>query len=29
MLDAFHQEVARTVAQEVFDCLIENAHLRR
>ena len=29
MLAGFHQEVARTVAQEVFDCLIENAHLRR
>ena len=25
MLEGFHQEVARTVAQEVFSCLIENS----
>ena len=29
MLDKFYQEVARTVAQEVFDCLLENGRLRR
>ena len=29
MLDKFYQEIARTAAQEVFDCLLENAHIRR
>ena len=29
MLDKFYQEIARTVAQEVFDCLIEDGRLRR
>ena len=29
ILDDFYQEVARTVAQEVFDCLLENGRLRR
>ena len=29
MLNGFYQEVARTVAQEVFGCLIENGRLRR
>ncbi|MCY4604089.1 MAG: hypothetical protein OXE49_07640 [Gemmatimonadetes bacterium] len=29
ILDDFYQEVARTVAQEVFDCLLGNAHIRR
>ena len=29
MLDKFYQEIARTVAQEVFDCLLENGRLRR
>ncbi len=29
ILDDFYQEVASTVAQEVFDCLIEDGRLRR
>ena len=29
ILDGFYQEIARTVAQEVFDCLLENGRLRR
>ncbi len=29
MLEGFYQEVARTVAQEVFGCLLENGRLRR
>ena len=29
VLDDFYQEVASTVAQEVFDCLLENGRLRR
>ena len=29
MLEGFYQEVASTVAQEVFDCLLENGRLRR
>ena len=29
ILDDFYQEAARTVAQEVFDCLLENGRLRR
>ena len=29
MLKGFYQEIARTVAQEVFDCLLENGRLRR
>ena len=29
VLDDFYQEVADTVAQEVFDCLLENGRLRR
>ncbi|MCE2449846.1 MAG: hypothetical protein J4F35_16145 [Candidatus Latescibacteria bacterium] len=29
ILDDFYQEVASTVAQEVFDCLLGNAHIRR
>ena len=29
ILDDFYQEVASTVAQEVFDCLLENGRLRR
>ena len=29
ILDKFYQEIARTVAQEVFDCLLENGRLRR
>ena len=29
IIDDFYQEVARTVAQEVFDCLLENGRLRR
>ena len=29
MLEGFYQEVARTAAQEVFDCLLENGRLRR
>ena len=29
MLEGFYQEVARTVAQEVLDCLLENGRLHR
>ena len=29
ILDEFYQEVASTVAQEVFNCLLENGRLRR
>ena len=29
ILDDFYQEAARTVAQEVFGCLLENGRLRR
>ena len=29
VLDDFYQEIARTVAQEVFDCLLKNGRLRR
>ena len=29
MLEGFYQEVASTVAQEVFDCLLEDGRLRR
>ena len=29
MIKGFYQEIARTVAQEVFDCLLENGRLRR
>ena len=29
ILDDFYQEAARTVAQEVFDCLLENGRLHR
>ncbi|MYB68466.1 MAG: hypothetical protein F4X75_08175 [Gemmatimonadetes bacterium] len=29
IIDDFYQEVASTVAQEVFDCLLENGRLRR
>ena len=29
MLKGFYQEIARTVAQEVFNCLLENGRLRR
>ena len=29
MLEGFYQEIARTVAQEVFQCLLENVHIHR
>ena len=29
ILEGFYQEIARTAAQEVFDCLLENGRLRR
>ena len=28
ILEGFYQEIARTAAQEVFDCLLENGRLR-